>query len=191
MKAKTLVGLALSAWLLAGCVVQTIQPLFAEKDLISYPALAGAWEQKDNGKQVGLWVFSAEGRHYQLAQTDEKGLKAKFEVLAGKIGTNVFLDFTLRALEPESSINDLAAFSLIPAHTFAKVVKTEDALLLIGMEYEWLGRHLTQNPDAVPHMFQEKRPVLTGTSEELQRFVARHADDKDVFKNEIRLTLKK
>jgi hypothetical protein len=175
--------------LLAGCIVQTIQPLFADKDLISYPALAGTWEQKDDGRQV--WVFSADGRHYQLTQTDEKGHKGKFEVLVGKIGTNVFLDFTLRALEPENSINDLAAFSLIPAHTFARLVKTNDALLLVGMDYEWLGKYLTENPKAVPHMFQEKRPILTASTEELQKFVAKHAEDKEVFKNEILLTPKK
>src|SRR6185369_7964816 len=130
-------------------------------------------------------------QHYQLTQTDEKGHKAKFEVLAGKIGTNVFLDFTLRAIEPENSINDLAAFSLIPAHTFAKLVKTDDALLLVGMDYEWLGTAPTENPKAVPHMFQEKRPILTASTEELQKFVAKYAEDKDIFKNEIRLIPKK
>ena len=188
MKARCFISLGALALVLAGCVVQTVQPLFADRDLISYPALVGTWEQKDDGKRIGLWVFSGDGQHYQLTQTDEKGLKAKFAVIAGKIGTNVFLDFTVRALEPENSINDLAAFSLFPAHTFAKLVKTEDALLLIGMDYDWLRQHLTENPKAVPHVFQEKRPLLTGSTEELQKFVAGHADDKEIFKNEIRLT---
>ncbi len=191
MKARIPVGLILLTSLLAGCVVQTIQPLFAEKDLISFPALVGTWEQKDDGKQVGLWVFAADGQHYRLTHTDEKGHIAKFEVTAGKIGTNVLLDFTLRSLEPENSINDLAAFSLIPAHTFAKLVKTDDALAIVGMDYDWLRKHLTENPKAVTHTFQEKRPILTASTEELQKFVGRHADDKEVFTNEIRLMPKK
>ena len=66
-------------------------------------------------------------------------------------------------------------------------MKSGDALLLVGMDYDWLGKHLTENPKDVPHMFQEKRPILTGSAEELQKFVAKHADDKEVFKNEIRL----
>src|SRR5262245_8686528 len=99
MKAKVLMGLTLLALLLAGCVVQSIQPLFGEKDIIPYAGLVGTWEQKEDGKQVGLWVFVADGQHYRLTQTDEKGHVARFEVVAGKIGTNLFLDFTLRSLE--------------------------------------------------------------------------------------------
>ena len=191
MKAKILLSLTLLALLLAGCVVQSIQPLFGEKDVIPCADLVGTWEQKEDGKQVGLWVFVADGQHYRLTQTDEKGHKAKFEVVAGKIGKNLFLDFTLRELEPENSINDLAAFSLIPAHTFAKLVKTDDALVLVGMDYDWLRKHLTENPKAVTHTFQEKRPILTASTEELQKFVAKYADDKEVFKNEVRLAPRK
>jgi hypothetical protein len=190
MKAKCFVGLGLASLLLAGCVVQSIHPLFAEKDIIPFPGLVGTWEQKDDGKQVGLWMFSADGQRYQLTHTDEKGHKAKFDVIAGKIGTNVLLDFTIKSLEPEGSLNDLAAVSLIPAHTFAKVVKKDDALLLVAMDYEWLEKHLTENPKSVTHMFQDKRPILTASTEELQKFVAKYASDEMIFKNEVRLTPK-
>src|SRR5688572_5564123 len=121
MKTKLLAGLGLVAALFTGCVVQSIQPLFAEKDFISFPELAGTWEQKEEDKQIGLWTFSQHERRYRLAHTDEKGRKAIFDVAAGKIGTNVFLNFSLNDIEPSGSLNDFAAVSLIPAHVFAKV----------------------------------------------------------------------
>src|SRR4051794_33789195 len=108
MKAKLLLGLTFLALLVGGCVVQSIQPFLAEKDFISVPFLMGTWEQRDAEKQVGLWTFTAEGQRYKLAHTDEEGHKATFDVSAGKIGTNVFLDFSLHDVEPPDSLNDFA-----------------------------------------------------------------------------------
>ena len=187
MKTFGLACLAVIAVLLGGCVVQTIQPLFAEKEYVSVPDLTGTWVQKDDGKQIGVWVFSTNEQRYRLAHTDEKGRKATFDVIAGKIGTNTFLDFTLNGIEPPDSLNDFAAVSLIGAHVFAKVSKKDGALILAGMNYEWLEKHLSENPKAVTHILQEKHPILTATTDELQKFVAKYANDAVAFRNEISL----
>jgi len=90
-----------------------------------------------------------------------------------------------------SLLNDFAAVSLIGAHVFAKVSRKDDALLLVGMNYDWLEKHLAENPKAVTHIMQEKRPILTAATDELQKFVAKHASDAAAFKNEISLSRKK
>jgi hypothetical protein len=190
MKTFGLACLAVIAVLLGGCVVQSIQPLFSEKEYVSAPDLPGTWVQKDEGKQVGVWVFSTNELRYRLAHTDEKGRKATFDVIAGKIGTNTFLDFTLNDIEPHDSLNDFAAVSLIGAHVFAKVSKKDGTLILAGMNYDWLETHLKENPKAVTHILQEKRPILTAATDELQKFVGRHANDATAFKNEISLSRK-
>jgi hypothetical protein len=78
MRNKILVLLALA---LAGCV-PSWNPFYTENDLVFDPALAGAWrpvEAKDASKEA--WEFTKAGdKHYQLAQTDEEGQKAAFEV---------------------------------------------------------------------------------------------------------------
>jgi hypothetical protein len=189
MKAKFLSGLALVALLFAGCVVQSIQPLFAEKDFISQSAIVGTWKQQEGNKEIGVWTFTEDGRRYKLAHRDEKGHKATFNVAAGKIGSDVFLDFMLADIEP-NELNDFATVSLVAAHTFAKLVKTNDTLILAAMDYEWLEKHLQENPKAIAHVFQDKHPVLTASPEELQKFVAKWAGDAKVFKNEIKLDRK-
>ncbi len=188
MKIKLLGGLGLLTLLFGGCVVQSIQPFLAEKDYISVPFILGTWEQRDGEKQVGVWTFTADGRRYKLAHADENGHKATFDVSAGKIGTNVFLDFVLNDVEPPDSLNHFAAVSLIPAHTFARLTKTNDALVLVAMDYEWLEKHLKENPKAIAHVFQDKRPILMASTEDLQKFVGKYANDEMVFKNQIALT---
>ncbi|HWN96580.1 MAG TPA: hypothetical protein VNT99_16240 [Methylomirabilota bacterium] len=191
MKAKVLIGLGLAALLWGGCVVQSIQPFFAEKDFISLPFLPGTWEQRDGEKQIGVWVFTAEGQRYKLTHTDEDGRKATFEVSAGKIGTNVFLDFSLNDIDPPDSLNDFATVSLIAAHSFARLTKMSDGLVLAAMDYEWIEKHLAENPRAIAHVLQGKRPILIASTEELQKFVGKYANDEKVFKNQITLTPKK
>ena len=92
---------------------------------------------------------------------------------------------------PGRGLNGLAQAHLIGAHVFLKVVKTNDALLLLAMDYEWREKLLQENPKAIPHVMQDKRPVLTATTEELQKFVVKYASDEKVFKNEIKLVPKK
>jgi len=190
MKTKLLFGLSLLGVLFGGCVVQSIQPLFNEKDYIEYPGLAGTWKQQDDDKEIGVWGFSRESEHYKLIHTDEKGRRASFHVAAGKLGTNVFLDFVLVDIEPHDSLNDLAQVGLIATHGFLKLVKTGDGLVLVAMDYEWLQKHLEANPKAIAHVVQDKRPILTASTEELKTFVAKYASDGKVFKNEVKLVPK-
>jgi hypothetical protein len=193
MKTKFTFTAALAAVPLAGCVVQSIHPLFAERERIIPPGLAGTWVQKDDDKEVGVWTFTArDGRTdlLQLAHRDEKGRKATFEVAAGKIGTNVFLDFTPLDPVPGTELNDFMVVSLIPAHVFAKLLMTNNALVLVALDYEWAEKHMQENPKSIAHIWKDKRPVLTATTEELQKFVGRYANDEKVFKNPIRLVKK-
>ena len=192
MKKTSLVGLVMAAAMLSGCVVQCIQPLFAEREYVTYPGLAGTWVQKeDDGKEIGVWTFEENERQYKLAHTDEKGRKAVFNVAAGKIGTNTFFDLSLQDPLPGGQLNDLAGVGLIAAHAFVKVVKTNDALLLFAMNYEWLEKHLAENPKAIAHIVQDKRFILSGLTAELQGFVARHAHDDKAFGNVIKLSHRK
>ena len=192
MKKTSLVGLVLAAAMLSGCVVQCIQPLFAERECVTYPGLAGTWVQKeDDGKEIGVWTFEENERQYKLAHTDEKGRKAIFNVAAGKIGTNTFFDLSLQDPLPGGQLNDLAGAGLIAAHAFVKVVKTNDALLLFAMNYEWLEKHLSENPKAIAHIVQDKRFILSGSTAELQSFVARQAHDDKAFGNVIKLSHRK
>ena len=188
MKWKLLVPVATAGLLLAGCVVQSIQPLFAERDIVSLSFLTGTWEQKDAGKRIGLWQFSAEGSRYKLTHADEQGHKAIFDVSAGNIGTNLFLDFVLSDTEPHGSLNNFAAVSLIAAHAFARLDRKDGALQLSAMNLEWLEKYLTENPKTVAHLWQDKRPILTAATEDLQKFVAKFARDESAFRNQIELS---
>jgi hypothetical protein len=186
--------LACAALFFAGCVVQCLHPLFTEKDFVTVPGLAGTWAQMEDGKEQGLWTFEPDDRQYKLTHTDEKGRKATFKVAAGRLGTNVFLNTLLEDPMPGREMNDLVEVHLVLVHTFVKLRQTDAGLTLVAMNLEWLGKLLEENPKAVAHTLRStgsiKIPLLTASTEELQKFVARYAEDEKAFGNEIKLVRK-
>ena len=185
---------ASAAIVLGGCVVQCLNPLLTEKEYATSPGLAGTWVQKEGDKEQGIWVFEQDDRQYKLTHTDEKGSKATFKVAAGRLGTNVFLNAMIEDLVPAGKLNDLAVVHLVPAYTFIKLRKTDEGLTLSAMNLEWLNKLLAENPKAVAHVVRtvgsDKIPLLTASTEELQKFVAKYAEDDKAFGNEIKLVRK-
>ncbi len=189
MKTKLFVGLV--ALLLAGCVVPSLHPLFAERDYLFAPDVVGTWVPRDE-KDKEVWDFTEDGRRYLLTHTDDKGHKATFHVAAGSIGTNVFLDFSPLDPTPGTELNGLMQAHLLPVHLFAKLLKTNDDLTLVALDVEWLDDHLKTNSTAIAHASRgDDPPLLTASTAELKKFVARHAHDEKAFKNAIILTARK
>ena len=181
--------LAVATLAFTGCVVQSLNPLFDDKDLVLYSDLVGSWTQ--DGKGEDLWKFEPDGKHYKLTHTDKQKHTATFTASVGRIGTNVFLDMFLEDDDLGKSLNEFATVHLVVAHTFAKVTKSGDTLHLTAMDLEWLSKTLKDNPKLLPHVMRKDIPTITASTEELQKFVAKYADDKAVFKNDIELKPKK
>ena len=181
MKNKALLLITLA---LAGCV-PSINPFYAEKDLVFDPALVGTWrplEAKEGSKET--WAFTSVGdKLYQLAHTDEEGRKAVFDARLFKLKDHRFLDLYLTKVEGDQlKVNDWASISLVPAHLLLKVEQIEPALKLAVMNPDWIQTHLKQHPNAIAHrVVSDGNIVLSANTEELQKFVLAHLDDKEFF----------
>jgi len=181
MKNKVLVLFTLA---LAGCV-PSWNPFYTEKDLVFEPALVGTWrpvEAKESSQEN--WSFTKAGdKHYQLAQTDEEGRKAVFDVRLFKLKEHRFLDLYLTKVEGDSlKVNDWASISLVPAHLLLKVEQIDSALKLAAVSPDWMQTHLKQHPNAIAHrIVSDGNVVLAAGTEELQKFVLAHMDDKEFF----------
>jgi hypothetical protein len=174
MKNKLLgVPLAL-AFLLASCV-QSLHPLFTEKDCIFDQALVGTWLEPDS---KDMWIFMRSGdKAYELIYL-EKGNPAKFQVHLGKLGNALFLD--LYPHMPETS-NDLQKGHLLAVHTISRVWIKDDTLQLVMLDHAWLKKMLDRDSFVIKHERVGDQIVLTASTEEFQKFVRRYADDPEAF----------
>ncbi len=186
------------AVILGGCIpVISLHPLYTEKDDVVDKKLCGTWiGNLDDSKST--WEFERidEPKNaYKLIFTDEDGKKGSFVAHLLKLKDMLFLDIFPSELpwepeEPNKMDWPYNSLFLIPAHTFMKVDFIESQLELRLTLESKLEELLKENPNAVEHTSIGERIVLTASTQKLQAFVLKYADDDRVFMNLITLSRK-
>lgn len=174
---------ALTILLLAACV-PSVHPLYTEKDLVQEPTLSGSWT---NTSSSDHWAFeTAEGKSYQLVQTDADGRVATFSTHLLKLDGVLFLDVQVTDLKGGSEkINEIAQITLIPGHLFFKVAELGPDLKLALVNPDWLGKLLEKNPKALAHIKTDHAFALTASTKELQRFFRKHLKHPEMFSTDL------
>lgn len=166
---------------LAGCVVTSVYPYYTDKDLVFEPGLVGRWsDAKPDADSKEAWVFEKSGdKDYRFSLVGANKTN-EFSAHLFKLKGQLFLDF-LPLEEHEGCV---------PPHYLLKVAQLEPTLKTAVMDYEWLGKLLEKEPQAVRHLLvptepgrnDEVRVVLTADTQELQKFVLKHLDTEGAFK---------
>ena len=187
----------LLAALLGGCVpVVSLHQLFGEKDVIFNEKLIGTWVEEPN-KGDTVWEFKradANENAYRLIFSDKEGKKGLFITHLVKLKDKLFLDAYPAPWEQQDPNKVQWWYNTlfqIPGHTFIKVNSIEPQLKMQVTDDEKMKEFLKADPNAIKHEFLDDRPILTGSTKELQAFVLKYADDNRVFTGEIVLNRKK
>lgn len=197
MKTKKFLFYTLAV-ILGGCVpVISLHPLYTEKDIVVDKKLYGTWVDDANSPKT-TWEFKSidEPKNaYKLIFSDEEGMKGSFVAHLVKLQNRLFLDIFPSELpwEPEDPNKmdwPYNALFLIPAHTFMKIDSIEPQLKLRLTLESKMEELLKENPSAVEHTSVGDRPVITGSTKELQAFILKYADDERVFTDQVTLSRK-
>ena len=173
MKAKVFIFYLLAV-LLGGCVL-SLHPLYTDKELIFDEKLLGSWDLDEH-----KWEFKKAGekKSYELIVTDEGG-KGEFAAHLVKIDKMLFLDLYPKG--PDFKASNYLKLHLLPAHTFLRIEQIEPTLKIRAMNPEKMDDMLEKDPNLVKHEVVEGRIVLTASPKELQKFMKKYADVKDLF----------
>lgn len=165
--------------LASGCVL-TLNSLFTSQDVTYDPALVGVWQATD-----ATWTikpFDQKGGRYQLQTVMKDQPNQRWYATLGTIGTNRFLE--LLPQRP-NEIHPKAFYGghFIELRSFWKVALAGDTLTLTSMSTQWLDAMLKQNNVSVKYERRDNGGMLflTASTEELQDFVAKYADDPGAF----------
>jgi len=199
------------AVLMAGCVpIVSLHPLFTKDTMVFEEKLLGTWVEDSNKPQV-TWEFARleEGvaerlppvlqdqiqKCYRVTITDDKDRKGSFAACLVKLQERLFLDllpdkFPAGEQDPEKMKLAYNAFLFVPVHTFVRVNSIGAQLKVRLTDDEGFQKLLEAEPKAVRYDTIDDRPVLTASTEELQTFMAKYADDQRLFPSELTLTRK-
>ena len=152
-----IVGLAVLTCMSA--CLQSVNPLYTEKDLVRDEYLEGLW--KGEGES---WSFQRrDSISYTLTHVD-KGDKAVFTAHLLQLGEYLFLDVFPQELMSDNYLYEATVF---PVHTFFRIELNEGQLELMAYSGEDLEKEETLPGVKTP----SGMTLLTASTGELQRFV--------------------
>jgi len=211
VKTKKILFYLLAA-LLGGCVpVMSLYPLFTEEDLVFEEKLLGTWVDDPNSPK-STWEFkrivdsSKKEWEFDLPQKPEKayklilldnkeGTKGSFFAHVVKLKDQLFLDvYPSQLPSAKMDPNEDWAFNtlfLIPGHSFAIIDSIEPQLKIRWTTQDEMGKLFKEELKAIKHELVKDRIILTASTQKLQAFVLKYADDKRVFPAKAVLTRKK
>jgi len=197
MKKRIIIAVALIAVCLQGCIVKSIHPFFKESDVIYQEALEGTWQDQDKNK----WVIHKnpfKPNSYELHYSKSGRNVALLGHLFTIEGDMYFDMIPIEDNSEEALVYDL---HLLPTHSIAKVDKlTKQDVVIKWFNEEWLRKMFTQNRIKISHeLVMDENPqseddgmyLLTASTDELQKFVAKYGNNDDAYDSDLRLYLTK
>ena len=163
-----------------GCVY-SVHPLFGDEELVIRQELLGRWQVDDET----FWEFSlTDDNRYDVLHVD-RGDTTYLEAGLGLVGDTYFLDF---AIDNIDKLSDMELFHLFPTHTFAKVSFRESRIVLEWFATQWLENLIKDKRIRIKHELENKQVLLTASTEELQKFLRKYADEPRAFDDPQELT---
>jgi hypothetical protein len=181
MKTKKLLFYLL-AGILTGCV-PSLHPLFTQKEAVFDEKLIGLWAKDSNDKETFEFTRASSdpnNKKYTMVYIDKDGKKGEFDATLGKLGSSMFLDL-YPAGKLECNTPDFYNIHILPVHTFMKIEQIEPVLIMAMMKSDKMEKMLKDDPNLIKCEPIEDRLVLTASTEELQGFMKKHSNDKDLF----------
>ena len=207
MKMKTkkrIITLGIIVLFFTSCV-PSLHPLYNDNDRIEVAELEGKWISDEEV----IWEFTKveDEPTYILRYTDdeqkgEQSLKpetAIFEANIVKLGGHYFMDLYPGENKSLDNMNELLAIHLLAAHTFAKLEIIDGQPNIYFMDPQWLEKLFKENkirikheivvdkanvsaPDDVFGKFMiHENIILTASTNELQKFISKYANDEKAF----------
>jgi hypothetical protein len=182
--ARGLAMLVVLASASSACLVVSVQPFFADDQVVSNPALVGSWTDPDEPSTV-LAIEAGEWNSYRIAMTDRSGTQ-QFTGHLTRLGDREYMD-----VMPAHGFERGELFE--PLHTAFAVEAKADSLTIRALSYEWFeAAKRAGRLAAVGAVFDARKNVLfTGTTEAVRAFVARQQRQDAMFAAPTTLVRKK
>lgn len=206
MKTKQKFSLLLVVILfMVGCV-QSLHPLYHKKDRVEVPEIVGKWQDMDS---ENIWEFrKVDGEpSYILSYFEKEEAEGNYlakdsaNILVNivKLGGSYFMDLYPGNNENLDNLNDLLEFHVLRVHTFAKLEIVDGKPHIRHMDPDWLEKLFKENKIRIKHEIVVveaevnapdnvfKSPIthgniiLTASTDNLQKFITKYADDEAAF----------
>lgn len=172
------------------CTVQSLFPLYTEKDLIYDENVLGTW---DFGKDDS-WDFKRKyteqdslkglSPYYELTVIEE-GEKAVFDAHLLRLGKYYYFNFYLTELE-DNTINWIGACNMLTVNTFARTEIYADSLKIEYFNPDFLSNLIKKKKVRIKHVItgEDDHILITAPTEDIQKYVIKYEDEDELILEE-------
>ena len=171
--------IAITALVVFGGCLPSLHPLYTPEDLVFKPELLGCWGE-DNDE---TWTFAQDDKKSYTLTINNQGETGTFSAHLLTLDKTLYLDLIATDLG-ELDVCDFYKMSIYPVHIFMKVEQISPELTLTFMDPEWVEEYLKENPDELELTLagdDNERRLITASTEQLQTFVKKHANNEDAW----------
>jgi hypothetical protein len=184
MKTKNTLFLIIILITAQSCTIFSLNPLYHEKDLIEEPELLGVWRQIDEGKEYVSFEKYEDKKYIFRYMEEDEGPQdmdtISFESGLLKVGDHYFIDL-YPYYDQELDEADYLFRGFIPTHSVLKIEWKNDEMELYFFSYDRLEELFEQNRIRIRHQMFDDYIVITASTDELQKFIKKYADDEKAF----------
>ena len=195
MKKRFLIGTIFIGLLMSGCLVKSLHPFYSDSDIVFRKDILGSYFDQDKGtwtieqnqKKGLLGKTTKLTNNYLLTLVDEKNRKATFLGVLFKLDNDFYVDFYLENGNDEKAETELYALHVVGVHTVARLRIGKNDMHIMWYNEQWLSDLFEHNKIRLAHEKLEGSDniVLTASTDELQKFMKKFANDPNAFeKNE-------
>jgi hypothetical protein len=178
--------------LISSCAIFSIHPLYHSTDLLQKDTLLGLWLEEDNTKGSIQFTSQDDNDLYKTIMIDDSDT-ALFEAGLLELDGQLYLDFFPSEDCDFFGGGDCTMLvnlsnNYIPTHTFMKVDIVKNSLKITPFDGERLVQLFRQNRIRLAHEFFDPEEdqnddfvVITASTDDLQKFVARYSNDEEAF----------
>ena len=154
--------------LLAGCFIQSLNPLHTRETVVFDSKLIGTWYSAEDDDEEWTFEKANENEYTLIGRLNDEGTKeAKFEAYLVQLDNQLYLDIYPKDLD---QMPDIYREHLIPVHTFLKFRRDEDFLVTQSIDYDLFNDLMSKEETPISFIKLKDRLLLTASTDELQKF---------------------
>jgi len=179
---------------MSGCLVSSLHPFYKNSDKVYDQKLVGNWMDNDsvlwviepNEASQGFTSPSKKDSTFKIVYYEDEDSKAILVGTLFELNGIRYVDFVPDPDE-EHCKSEMTGYHNIPVHTLARIEFNQDTIMLFWFGEEWLNELIEENKIRISHETihigpDYHRHVLTASTDELQKFILKYANDERTSK---------
>lgn len=185
-----------AAFLLKGCKLFSLHPLYTPSDLVLMHEIAGTWRLEDD--ETLVMIRAEKDSAYRFTQID--GLDTvHYQMHLTRLGQHIYMDlypyencgsFMTDAQEQgDCSKSENILRNFLPVHSFSRVEMRQGRLVITEFDVDRLNNLFEKNRIRLGHekLEEEDLILLTASTDDLRKFIVKYADDPKAFADPVQL----